>query len=63
MQQLGLFDHTRAPNPFPPGSRVELDDDGPFASLCAEVKKVRSNDRCLIFYSGWPGMMVNVPWQ
>ncbi len=62
MQQLGLFDHTRAPNPFPPGSRVELDDDGPFASLMAEVKRVRSNDRCDVLLR-WLGreMMVNVP--
>ncbi len=62
MQQLGLFDHTKAPNPFPPGSRVELDDDGPFASLMAEVKRVRSNDRCDVLLR-WLGreMMVNVP--
>ncbi len=62
MQQLGLFDHTKAPNPFPPGSRVELDEDGPFASLLAEVKRVRSNDRCDVLLR-WLGkeLMVNVP--
>ena len=42
MQQNGLFDHTRAPNPFPPKSSVEIDDDGPFAGLIAEV---RGSDR------------------
>ena len=46
MQRLGLFDHTKAPNPFPPGSQVMLDDDGPFAELIAKVLRVRSSDRC-----------------
>ncbi len=60
-QAHGLFDHTRAPNPFPPGSRVELDDDGPFASLIAQVLRVRSADRCdvLLRYLGRE-MMVNI---
>ncbi len=62
MQQLGLFDHTKAPNPFPPGSKVMLDDDGPFSELCARVLKARSNDRCLILlhYLG-KEMTINVP--
>ena len=61
-QELGLFDHTRAPNPFPPGSRVMLDDDGIFSDLCAVVRRVRSNDRCDVLLR-WLGreMMVNVP--
>ena len=62
MQRLGLFDHTKAPNPFPPGSQVMLDDDGPFAELIAKVLRVRSSDRCdvLLNYLGRE-MMVNVP--
>ncbi len=62
MQQNGLFDFTQAPNPFPPKSKVELDDDGPFAGLIAEVRRVRSNDRCDVLLR-WLGreMMVNVP--
>ena len=62
MQKLELFDYTKAPNPFPPLSKVELDDDGPFAGLIAEVRRVRSNDRCdvLLAYLGRE-MMVNVP--
>ncbi len=61
-QAHGLFDHTRAPNPFPPKSKVEIDDDGPFAGLIAEVRRVRSNDRCDVLLR-WLGreMMVNVP--
>ncbi len=61
MQQNGLFDHTRAPNPFPPKSTVEIDDDGPFAGLIAEVRRVRSADRCdvLLRYLGRE-MMVNI---
>lgn len=62
MQKNGLFDFTQAPNPFPPKSKVELDDDGPFAGLTAEVRRVRSADRCdvLLRYLGRE-MMVNVP--
>ncbi len=45
MQQLGLFDHTKAPNPFPPGTAVVLDDDGPFAELIGKVMRVRTGDR------------------
>ena len=62
MEQMGLLDHTKAPNPFPPGSEVMLDDDGPFAELCAVVRRVRSNDRCDVLLR-WLGkeLMVNVP--
>lgn len=54
MQQLGLFDYTKAPNPFPPGSKVMLDDDGPFAELIAKVLRVRTADRVdvLLTYLG-----------
>ncbi len=45
MQQLGLFDHTKAPNPFPPGSMVMTDDDGPFGELIGKVMRVRTSDR------------------
>jgi transcription antitermination factor NusG len=45
MQKLGLFDHTKAPQPFPPGSIVALDDDGPFAELVGKVLRVRAGDR------------------
>jgi transcriptional antiterminator RfaH len=45
MQRLGLFDHTKRPMPFPPGTRVMLDDDGPFAELIGKVMRVRTADR------------------
>jgi transcriptional antiterminator RfaH len=45
MQQLGLFDHTKSPNPFPPGSSAMTDDDGPFAELIGKVLRVRTGDR------------------
>lgn len=45
MQNLGLFDHTKPPNPFPPGTTVALDDDGPFAEFAAKVLRVRTADR------------------
>jgi transcriptional antiterminator RfaH len=45
MQVLGLFDHTKAPMPFPPGTSVILDDDGPFADLIGKVMRVRTGDR------------------
>lgn len=45
MEQMGLLDHTRAPNPFPPGTSVVLDDDGPFAELIGRVMRVRTGDR------------------
>ena len=45
MQKNGLFDFTRAPNPFPPNSIARTDDDGPFADLLVRIKRVRSNDR------------------
>ena len=44
-QTLGLFDHTRAPNPFPPGTMVVLDSDGPFAEFIGKVMRVRTADR------------------
>ncbi len=61
MQQMGLFDHTKAPNPFPPGSQVMLDDDGPFAELVAKVLRVRTADRVdvLLSYLGRE-MLVNI---
>jgi transcriptional antiterminator RfaH len=54
MQLLGLFDYTKAPNPFPPGTMVMLDDDGPFAEFIGKVINVRSGDRIklLIKYLG-----------
>ena len=45
MQTLGLFDHTKAPNPFPPGTQVALDSDGPFADFIGKVLRVRTADR------------------
>ncbi len=45
MQKLELFDHTKAPNPFPPGSMVMTDDDGPFGDLIGKVMRVRTSDR------------------
>jgi transcriptional antiterminator RfaH len=45
MQLLGLFDHTKPPNPFPPGTSVALDDDGPFAEFEAKVLRARTADR------------------
>jgi len=45
MQTLGLFDHTKAPMPFPPGTSVVLDDDGPFADLIGKVMRVRTGYR------------------
>jgi transcriptional antiterminator RfaH len=45
MQRLGLFDHTKRPMPFPPGTRVMLDDDGPFAEFIGKVMRVRTADR------------------
>ncbi len=44
-EQLGLFDHTKAPAPFPLGSKVQLDGTGPFAKLIGTLKRARSRDR------------------
>jgi len=54
MQALGLFDKTKAPNPFPPGTDVMLDDDGPFAEFVGKVMRARTADRVdlLISYLG-----------
>lgn len=61
MELLGLFDRTKAPNPFPPGSRVMVTDDGIFHDLIAKVLRVRSADRCdvLLAYLGRE-MTVNI---
>lgn len=45
MQRLGLFDHTKRPTPFPPGSSVALDGEGPFSEFAAQVLRVRTADR------------------
>ena len=45
MHFMGLFDRTKAPLPFPPGSDVMLDDDGPFASFVGKVLRARTGDR------------------
>jgi hypothetical protein len=45
MQKLELFDFTKSPNPFPPGSFAMTDDDGPFAELMGKVMRVRTGDR------------------
>lgn len=62
LQQLGLFDHTKLPAPFPPGSRVMLDASGPFAELIGKVKRTRTRDRVdvLISYLNRE-ILVNVP--
>ncbi len=62
MQQLGLFDHTKLPAPFPPGSRVMPDASGPLAELIGKVKRTRTRDRVdvLIKYLNRE-VLVNVP--
>jgi transcription antitermination factor NusG len=62
MQTLGLFDHTRAPNPFPPGSMVITDDDGPFGELIGKVIRVRTSDRVdLVIHWLKRELMINLP--
>ncbi len=62
LQQLGLFDHTKLPAPFPIGSSVMLDASGPFAELIGKVKRARSRERVdvLIKYLNRE-VVVNVP--
>ncbi len=62
MQQLGLFDHTKLPAPFPIGSQVMLDASGPFAELVGKVRRARSRERVdvLIHYLNRE-VVVNVP--
>ncbi len=62
LQQLGLFDHTKLPAPFPIGSQVMLDASGPFAELVGKVRRARSRDRVdvLIKYLNRE-VLVNVP--
>lgn len=45
MQSLGLFDHTKPPFHYPPGTMVVLDNDGPFAEFIGKVMRVRTADR------------------
>ncbi len=62
LQQLGLFDHTKLPPPFPIGSSVMLDASGPFAELVGKVRRARSRERIdvLIKYLNRE-VVVNVP--
>ncbi len=62
LQQLGLFDHTKLPAPFPIGSKVMLDASGPFAELIGKVQRARTRDRVdvLIKYINRE-VLVNVP--
>ncbi len=61
-EQLGLFDRTKLPAPFPIGSSVMLDSSGPFAELIGKVKRARTRDRVdvLIKYLNRE-LLVNVP--
>lgn len=61
-EQLGLFDRTKLPAPFPIGSSVMLDSSGPFADLVGKVRRARSRERVdvLIKYLNRE-VIVNVP--
>jgi transcriptional antiterminator RfaH len=45
LEDIGLFDHTQRPNPYPPKTKVKIDDAGPFADFIGMVRRVRTGDR------------------
>lgn len=61
-QSLGLFDRTKAPSPFPTGTKVRIDDDGPFGDFIGRVMRARAGDRVelLINYLS-AELRINVP--
>ncbi len=62
MEHMGLFDYTKAPNPYPPNSWARTDEDGPFADVLVKICRVRSGDRveAMLNYLGRE-IMVNLP--